>query len=259
MVPKLAPSIVIIDKNCAVIQYASGKNESSFMQYIDNGMFALSLREGEAVIVDGSLGLDNDNEVLGVTTAEGMPLTRDDFDVVEESINALDVEENLNDDNMNDVDIDVERRDMFFGGVIAPEGYVYIGKLAFICFGPTLKYFAGTLAMGGQSNRSVEKKKEGSRKTQRKVTTERANLDQEVGTNRGLTMQSKMQCAMMAQNEDDADQCHCDMRMVMLSKQNESTEGLVELNLKTSSRMSLGGSEAQVLSSINILMEKLEK
>jgi hypothetical protein len=79
-------------------------------------------------------------------------VVQDDFDVVEESINTLDVDENLNDDNMNDVDIDVERRDVFFGGVIAPEGYVYIGKLAFICFGPTLKYFVGTLAMGCQSN-----------------------------------------------------------------------------------------------------------
>jgi hypothetical protein len=50
-----------------------------------------------------------------------------------------------------------------FGGIIAPEGYVYTGRLVFICFGPTSKYFAGTLAMGGQENgrREEEGIKEG--------------------------------------------------------------------------------------------------
>ncbi len=42
MVPKLSPTIVLIDKNCAVLLYASGKNESSFMKLIDNGMYALT-------------------------------------------------------------------------------------------------------------------------------------------------------------------------------------------------------------------------
>ena len=80
-----------------------------------------------------------------------------------------------------------------------------MGKLVFICFGPTLKYFAGTLAMGGQSDRTAEEKKQGSRKEQCKVTTDRNNMDREDVFNRGLNMQSKMQCAMMAQNEDDTD------------------------------------------------------
>ena len=31
LVPKLSPRIVIIDKNCAVVGYASGKNEGSFL------------------------------------------------------------------------------------------------------------------------------------------------------------------------------------------------------------------------------------
>jgi hypothetical protein len=42
------------------------------------------------------------------------------------------------------------------GGFIVPEGFTYIGKLSFICFGPTSKFFASTLAMGGQSNRTAE-------------------------------------------------------------------------------------------------------
>ena len=80
-------------------------------------------------------------------------------------------------------------------------------------------------------------------------------MDREVGFDRGLNMRSKMQCAMMAQNEDDADQRHRDMRMLILTKQIESTERLVELKLKTSAMM---GSEAQVNFAINLLMEKLE-
>ena len=71
-------------------------------------------------------------------------------------------------------------------------------------------------------------------------------------------MQSKMQCAMMAQNEDDANQRHHDLRMMIVTKQIEYTERLVELKLKTSSRMSSAGLEAQVNFAINLLMEKLE-
>ena len=49
------------------------------------------------------------------------------------------------DDNFNDDDDDEglnEESDPLsdpFGGVIASQGYVYMGKLAFICFGPTSK------------------------------------------------------------------------------------------------------------------------
>jgi hypothetical protein len=36
MVPKPSPLIVLIDKNCTVLSYTSGKNKSLFMVYIDN-------------------------------------------------------------------------------------------------------------------------------------------------------------------------------------------------------------------------------
>jgi hypothetical protein len=239
------------------------------MQFVDNGMFALSMNH--PIDVDSD---NNDDEVLGATSAEGMPLMREEKTLSPGSQTG----ENINEEKDDPVDIDVEdveedcidvdddeervgfdRPIDAFGNAIAPEGYCYVGKLVFICFGPTSKYFAGTLAMGGQSDRTAEEKKQGSRKEQRKVTTDRNNMDREVGLDRGLNMQSKMQCALMAQNEDDADQRHRDMRMLMLSKQIESTERLVELKLKTSERMILGGSEAQVNFTIQLLMEKLER
>jgi hypothetical protein len=98
-------------------------------------------------------------------------------------------------------------------------------------------------------------------KAQRKVNTERANTDREVGIDRGMTFNTRMQCAFMAQNEDDAVQRHRDMRMrmVMLTKSIESTERLVELKMKTYDRMGDKGSETHSLTVMNLLMEKLEQ
>ena len=52
-----------------------------------------------------------------------------------------------------------------------------------------------------------------------------------------------MQCALMAQNEDDAVQRHCDLRMVMLTKSIESTERFVNLKMKMYDRMGRDGSD----------------
>ena len=113
--------------------------------------------------------------------------------------------------------------------------------------------------MGGQSNHTVEERKEGSRKAQRKVNMERANTDREVGIDRGMTMNVRMQCAFMVQNEDDAVQCHCDLCMVMLTKSIESTERLVDLKMKMNDRMGCDGTDTYSLTAINLLMETLEQ
>ena len=241
IVPKLSPRIVSIDKSCAVIGYASGHNEQSFMQLIDNGMFNMD----EAIVVDGCEGSDDDNEVLGSVSKMGMPISREDID------GDVPAEENS---------IKTTEWDPFLrGSVMAPEGFTYLGKLSFLCFGPTSKFFAATLAMGGQSNHTVAERKEGSRKAQRKVNTERADTDREVGIDRGMTQNARMQCAFMAQNEDDAIQRHRDLRMVMLTKSIESTERLVDLKMKMYDRMGEAGGDTYSLTGINVLMEKLEQ
>jgi hypothetical protein len=78
IVPKLSPRIVMIDKNCAVIGYASGMNEQSFMQLVDNGMYAMtSIIGDDELIVDVNDGLDNDNEeIIGAVSEAGMPMMR---------------------------------------------------------------------------------------------------------------------------------------------------------------------------------------
>ncbi len=168
VVTKLSLSIYIINKNCAVISYASGKNQSTLMQYIDNGMNALALSEGADSIPVDEVCSDNDNEVLGAVSVDGMPIVvdkdalnagEDDVDKsiletvenTKEANNGKLVNKNFNDDD--NVEGLVEASDPLsdpFGGVIAPQGYVYMGKLAFTCFGPTSKYFTGMLAMGGR-------------------------------------------------------------------------------------------------------------
>jgi hypothetical protein len=55
----------------------------------------------------------------------------------------------------------------------------------------------------------------------RKITTEHANINWEIGIDRGMTKQAQLQCTFMAQNKDDAIQHHKDMCMVMLMKQIE--------------------------------------
>jgi hypothetical protein len=145
-------------------------------------------------------GSDDDNERIGAVAVGGdMWAKDDDCDVVADK---------------STISIELDSWDPFQrGGNAAPEGYTYIGKISFICFGPTSKFFASTLVMGGQSDRTVEGKKEGSRKSQRKVNTERANTDREVGIlDRGMTQAHRMQCAFMAQNEDDAVQRHASSR-----------------------------------------------
>ena len=68
-----------------------------------------------------------------------------------------------------------------------------------------------------------------------------------------------MQCAFMAQNEDNAVQRHCDLRIVMLTKSIESTERLVDLKMKMYDRMGEAGCDTYSLTAINLLMEKLEQ
>jgi len=256
IVPKLSPRIVMIDKNCAVIGYASGKNEHSFMQLVDNGMYAMmSIIGDDNLIVDVNDGSDDDNERIGAVA--------DDEECMSVTMQRESCGDMLAKDD-NDCEVVVVEQNAIWdpfqrGGVSAPEGFTYNGKLSFICFGPTSKFFASTLAMGGQSDCTVEEKKEGSRKAQRKVNTERANTDREVGIDRGMMLTHRMQCAFMAQNEDNAVQRHRDMRMVMLTKSIESTERHVELKMKMADRMGVDSSETQHLMAINRLMEKLEQ
>ena len=94
----------------------------NFIQYIDNGMYSLSLKEGKgAANLEES---DDDNEVLGQVACDGVIGKVDDNDAVQEV-----TEQNL--DSWNPFDSDD-----------APEGYLFFGKLSFLCLGPASDFFS---------------------------------------------------------------------------------------------------------------------
>jgi len=45
IIPKLGVKVVNLGKNLQVLGYASGKTIANFIQFINNGMYALSLKE----------------------------------------------------------------------------------------------------------------------------------------------------------------------------------------------------------------------
>ncbi len=228
------------------------------MQHIDNRIFASMTREGSTLFVEDAS--DDDNKILGATLEEGMPMMHDDALIDSIRVPAVDA---LSNDTSFDNFVVVDSMGLNtwdpFGGIAAPRRYTYIGKLAFICFGPASKFFASTLVMGGQSKRSAEEKKEGLIRAICKITKEQTDINREIGIDRGMTMQAQMQYAFMAQNEDDAIQRHRDMQMGMLTKQIKSTERLIELKIKMSDMMGVGGLEANCFMAIHTLMDKLEK
>jgi hypothetical protein len=190
IVSKLLPCIVIIYKNCVVVGYASGKNKSFFMQHINNGMFALMTIEGGTLLVEDVS--DDNNEILGATSEEGMPMIHDNVLIDNIRVPAADA---LSNDISFDDEVVVDSTALNtwdpFGGIAVPRGYTYIGKLAFICFGPASKLFASTLALGGQSERSAEEKKEGLMRAICKITKEQTDINWETGIDRGMTCRHK--------------------------------------------------------------------
>jgi hypothetical protein len=62
IVPKLDVKVVNLGKSLHVLGCASGKTIANFIQFIDNGMYALSLKEEKGA---ANLDSDDDNEVNG--------------------------------------------------------------------------------------------------------------------------------------------------------------------------------------------------
>ena len=98
----------------------------------------------------------------------------------------------------------------------------------------------------------------GGRREIRKLNENRANNDRAYGAEHGMNIESKIQCGMMAQNEDDAVHRRRELNVVRLSKLIVSTEKQIDLKLKMADKF---GEEyhAQLMMSINLLMEKLEQ
>jgi len=122
-------------------------------------MYALSLKEGKGA---ANLDSDDDNEVIGQVVG-------------------------------ND---DTEKVD---GDVQAPEGYLFFGKLSFLCLGPASDFFSETLLSKGCQVTSVEDKKSMGRTAMLKEVAARATVNHNVcGSDRGMSLATKASFGFMA-------------------------------------------------------------
>ena len=136
---------------------------------------------------------------------------------------------------------------------------MFVGKVAFIVFGPSSRYFDPILRMGYESSgETAGASIAGGRKEIRQLTENRATNERAYGYDRGMTMEAKLQCGMIAQTEDEAEHCRHELDVVRLSKLIDSTEKHIDLKLKMVEKF---GEEyhAQFMMSINLLMEKLDR
>jgi hypothetical protein len=159
ILPKLDVKVVNLGKNLQVLGYASGKNFENFIQYIDNGMYSLSLKEGKgAANLEES---DDDNEDIGQVVCDD-EMEKLDNDVQKVTEHSLDYWNPFDSDN-------------------APEGYLFFGKLSFLCLGPASDFFSETLSSKGKQVTSVEEKKSMGRAAMLKEVTARATVNRDVG------------------------------------------------------------------------------
>ena len=154
-------NVVNLGKSLQVLGYASGKNFKNFIQYIDNGMYSLSLKEGKRAA--NLLESDDDNEVVGHVAHDDGVIGKIDEDDVREVTE-------LNLDSWNPFDSDD-----------APEGYLFFGKLSFLCLGPASDFFSKTLSSKGRQVTSVEDKKSMGHPAMLKEVTARATVNRDVG------------------------------------------------------------------------------
>ncbi len=194
IVPKLDGKIVNLAKNNKVVGYTSGKNLKSFIQFIDNGMYTLSLNKGKAVNEDKE---DND-------------------DVVEEVVN-------------DSVSKRIDSWDPF-NSVVAPKGYCFFGKLSFLCLGPASAYYVKTLLSTPRQTTLVEEKKMMGQGAMKKEISTQKSVDPDVGgSDRGMSLATKASVRFMAQNKDDAVQHHHDMHWATLTKMIDTEQRMIDV------------------------------
>jgi hypothetical protein len=225
IVPKLDGKVVNLAKNNKVVGYASGKNLESFIQFINNGMYTLSLNKGKAA--------NEDKE--------------DDDDVVEKVV----------DDSAS------KRIDSWdpFNSVVAPEGYCFFGKLSFLCLVPASAYYAKTLSSTPRQTTLVEEKKMMGRGAMKKEISTQKSVERNIGrSDRGMSLATKASFGFMAQNEDNAVQHHHDMHWATLTKMIDTEQRMIDVKMKLmDSNVIAGGSGEQLRMSVLIMMDKIDK
>jgi hypothetical protein len=232
LVPQLSLKIVRFGTTCRVVGYASGKNEQLFLQAIDKGMYNLDKND------QMGLSLDDDNKL-------GFSADDEDNGVISVVVKKIDVDLLMS--NLKN-------------GVIAPVGYSYTSKLAFICFGPVLKFYSPILSTGRSTYLSIVERKKGIRASIHKIQEEKAAIEHFTGIGRGVTQQNRMQFGLMAQNKDSAARENCDMRLDTIMKRLELTQKMIEMKMSMWEKMVVvdGAAKEKIYESIQDMFDKSE-
>ena len=142
----------------------------------------------------------------------------------------------------------------------APEGYLFFGKLSFLCLGPASDFFSETLSSKGCQVTSVEDKKSMGRAAMLKEVTARATVNRDVGgSDRGMSLATKASFGFMAQNEDDAVQRHLDMRWATITKLMDTTQKMIDVKMRLADSMEGNRMGDELRMSVLKMMEKIEK
>ncbi len=145
-----------------------------------------------------------------------------------------------------------------FNGVTAPLGYAYTGKLAFICFGPSSNFFSPSLKPGGASGTDKEERQNGGRASIRKMQEEYTTIGPAVGIDKGTSQQNCVMFGLMAQNKDNADQAHRDMRLATIIKCIGTTQKMINWKMTMWEQMVDVTTKDGLFVSISSLMDKVE-
>ena len=202
-------------------------------------MYSLSLKEGKEAAAN--LDSDDDNKVLGQVVCDD-EMGKVDDDVQEVTKHSL--------DSWNPFDSDD-----------APEGYLFFGKLSFLCLGPASDFFSKTLSSKGRQVTSVEDKKSMGRAAMLKEVTACTTVNRDVGgSDRGMSLATKASFGfMLAQNEDDAVQHHCNMRWATITKMIDTTQKMIDVKMNLVDSMVGNGMCDKLRMSVLKMMEKIEK
>jgi hypothetical protein len=244
---------VQVDRTGWVTGLASGRTNQQLYQAIDNGMYAMLTKPNASSTSQKPVScpiaeMENNHSPL--------PVFDDDDD--DDDVGLVSVDPTTFPDEQWD---DMVTRWNPTNSIVAPDGYTWFGKFAFLCFGPTREkaYFAATLVLGGDSE-NLEQRKAGGRSTMRKNERERENANRAAGAEeRGMNIGVKISAGIIAQNEESAVQQDRNLRVVAISKQIDAARDLIGFKERMMSAMDMDVDEKRVIyKEMNDLMTKIQ-
>ena len=120
-----------------------------------------------------------------------------------------------------------------FNGIRATENWTFKGFMMFVAFGPTSNYMSILLKMGGDKDKPPEEKQAGGREAMRKKQKTREALEQSTGGfSRGMSMDTKVNIAAVAQAEDEANMRMQDRDFAVLTQQLSAVRSMAEMNIQ---------------------------